>query len=71
MSGGPILEERPDGSVMVIGVLSLELARKPPWSFGPAMTVELREAIEKLSAHPAPDFRLCDTPGQSETQDVK
>lgn len=70
MSGGPILEERPDGSVMVIGVLSLELARKPPWSFGPAMTVELREAIEDLSDYPAPDFRVCDTPDPSGTEDA-
>jgi hypothetical protein len=59
MSGSPIVEDRGDGSLVAVGVLSLELAGKPPWSFGPVITPDLREAIARLSDYEAPPFRGC------------
>lgn len=60
MSGGPIFQQSHSGVLTAVGVLSLELDRKPPWSFGPAVTDLLRAAIENLSDYPPPQFERCD-----------
>lgn len=59
MSGGPILQESDSGNLRSVGVLSLELDRKPPWSFGPAVTTLLQDQIKKLSNYPVPIFEHC------------
>ncbi len=61
MSGSPIVEDR-DGEPVAVGVLSLELAGKPPWSFGPVITEDLREEIARFSDYEFPGYRGCSNP---------